>query len=104
MSGKVDVEKARREEIRWRLLVGLDAGRPYPVNERILYRLLHDVALPITMNELRRELDYLRERGLIKVSGEEDGDWTAELTRHGVDVVEYTVPVEPGISRPPKNR
>ena len=98
------LERARREEIRWRLLVGLDAGRPYPVNERILFRLLHDVQLPLTPNELRRELDYLKDRGLVSLVGEAENDWNAELTRHGVDVVEYTVDCQPGIARPPHNR
>jgi len=32
----------------------------------------------------------------------EGAPWTAELTRHGVDVVEYTVECEPGIARPKK--
>jgi hypothetical protein len=28
--------------------------------------------------------------------------WSAELTHHGVDIVEYTVDCFPGIARPPK--
>ena len=100
----VDIEKARREEARWRILKGLDAGRPYPVSEAVLLRLLTDLAFPCTPLDLRRELDYLRDRKLVAVTGEADNDWRAELTRYGVDVVEYTIPCEPGIARPQHNR
>lgn len=99
----MDLDKARREEARWRILKGLDAGRPYKVSERVLLTLLHDLAHPFTPNELRRELDYLRDRKLVEISGEDAGDWSAELTRYGVDIVEYTIPCEPGITRPPKH-
>ena len=104
MSGEIDLEKVRREEIRWRLLKALDAGRPHSVTEALLLAVLDDVHLTVTELELRRELDYLRDRGLVTITGEIDNDWQADLTRDGIDVVEYTVEVEPGIARPPKNR
>jgi len=96
------MEKAQREEARWRILRALDAGRPRPVSETILLRTLQDIELPITPHGLRRELDYLRDRSLISIHGEETSTWTAELTRYGVDVVEYTINCEPGIARPRK--
>lgn len=97
-----DLERATREEARWRILRGLDAGRPYPVAETILLRLLGDINLPATAHSVRRELDYLEERGLIEVMHREDAVWSARLTRDGVDVVEYTVACEPGVARPPR--
>lgn len=100
MSSVANLEQARREEVRWRLLRGLDVGRPYPVSETILFRLLHEVKLPVSPMEVRRELDYLRDRKLITLS--EDEVWSAELTRYGVDIVEYTIDCEPGIARPPR--
>ena len=100
----IDLEKARREEIRWRILKGLDAGRPYGVAESILLNLLTDINLAVSQNELRRELDYLEDRKLVTISGKEDGEWLPDMTRYGIDVVEYTVSCEPGIARPPKNR
>lgn len=99
---EVDLEKAQREEIRWRILKTLDAGRPLPVVETIILRVLQDINLPATPSSLRRELDYLRDRTLIELHCEDCPTWTAELTRTGVDVVEYTVPCEPGIARPKK--
>jgi len=61
----VDMDRAQREESRWRILKGLDAGRPYAVSETILFRLLHDIKLPLTVLDVRRELDYLADRGLV---------------------------------------
>jgi hypothetical protein len=97
-----DLDKARREEARWRILGGLNAGRPYAVTESILFRLLHDVKLPLSPLDVRRELGYLEDRGLVKLADKDGPVWSAELTRAGVDVVEYTVDCDPGIARPPK--
>lgn len=97
-----DLERAMREEARWRILRGLDAGRPYNVAETILLRLLSDISLPATAHSVRRELDYLEERGLIDVLDRDSSVWSARLTRSGVDVVEYTVSCEAGIARPPR--
>ncbi len=102
MPGEIDFEKAQREEARWRILRGLDAGRPRPVSETILFRLLQDIQLPLTPQHLRRELDYLEDRGLVRLLGQNTPTWSAELTRHGVDVVEYTIECDPGIARPAK--
>lgn len=96
----VDMEKAQREEARWRIMRALDAGRPRPVPETILLRVLQDIELPITAHQLRRELDYLEDRKLVAVKGRDCPVWTAELTHYGVDIVEYTVECFPGIARP----
>ncbi len=63
---------------------------------------LSGVPLPVTQHELRRELDYLEERGLVKLRNQNTGVWFGELTRDGIDVVEYTVECDPGIARPQK--
>jgi Fe2+ or Zn2+ uptake regulation protein len=99
---EIDLEKAQREEIRWRILRTLDAGRPVAVAENIIYRTLYDISLPVTPYSLRRELDYLEDKGLIKILNRNVPTWCAELTGAGVDVVEYTVEAPPGISRPQK--
>lgn len=100
---EIDMEKSQREESRWRVLRALDAGRPHPVAETIIFRALHDIALSATPHQLRRELTYLEERKLIEVIGKDDSaTWLAKLTRHGIDVVEYTVACEAGIARPKK--
>jgi len=98
----VDMEKARREQIRWIALDALNHGRPYEVAEPLILGAIQGVPVQCTALDLRRELAYLQERGLIEIKHLEGAPWTAELTRAGVDVVEYTIAVEPGIARPKK--
>lgn len=98
----IDLEKARREVLRWRILKTLDVGRPYPVGEDLLLSTISGDDMPVTPMELRRELEYLEDRKLIAVAGKCDPVWTAELNRYGVDLVEYTIDCEPGIARPKK--
>src|SRR5258708_33392494 len=46
MSGEtMDLEQKQREDARWRILRVLDAGRPIPVSENIVWRVLHDIRL-----------------------------------------------------------
>lgn len=95
--------KLRRNQIeaaRWYILVALQAGRPLPVDEQILFRTLDDTHLKLTPQELRKELDYLQERQLLHIE-EADSVWSAKLTRLGIDLVEYTITCDPGIARPP---
>lgn len=102
MNGGLDLEQKQKEEARWRILRVLDAGRPIAVSENIIWRVLHDIKLPLSMTGVRRELDYLRNLSLADLEGEEGATWYAKLTAHGVDVVEYTVDAPPGIARPRK--
>ena len=96
----IDLEQKQREEARWRILRVLDAGRPIAVSENIVWRVLHDVRLPMSITGVRREFDYLRNLGLIEVENELSETWFAKLTARGVDVVEYTLEAPPGVARP----
>jgi hypothetical protein len=98
----MDLEKKRIEVLRWRIIQTLDVARPYPLTEGVIIAAVGGEDMPVTSRELRRELDYLEGRKLITVSGKDAEYWSAELTHHGVDVVEYTVECLPGIARPPK--
>jgi hypothetical protein len=98
----VDLEQKQREEARWRTLRVLDAGRPIAVSENIVWRVLNDLRLTLSLNGLRRELDYLRTLDLVAIEGQDSGTWYARLTGRGVDVVEYTIEAPPGIGRPRK--
>jgi hypothetical protein len=98
----MDMEKARRESIRWHIMVALNSGRPEPVAEPLILSAIQSIPIECTARELRRELGYLAERELIEVRRLEGAPWIAHLTRHGVDVTEYTVECDPGIARPKK--
>lgn len=98
----IDHAKVRRESMRWYLLLTLYNGHPNRVFEDLLLSTMQGIFPDSTHLEVRRELDYLMDRELITVTKEPSGRWFAELGRYGVDVVEYTIDIDPGIARPPK--
>lgn len=102
MSDGIDLEQKNREEARWRMLRVIDAGRPIAVSEQIIWRVLTDIKLALSLNAVRRELAYLRDLGLVELEGEGAETWFAKLTANGVDVVEYNFPSPAGVARPRK--
>ena len=102
MPDAIDLEQKNREEARWRMLRVVDAGRPIAVSEQIVWRVLADIKLSLSLNTVRRELSYLRDLGLVELEGEDAETWFAKLTANGVDVVEYNFPSPAGVARPRK--
>jgi hypothetical protein len=102
MPDGIDLEQKNREEARWRMLRVVDAGRPIAVSEQIIWRVLADIKLSLSLNTVRRELAYLRDLGLLELEGENSETWFAKLTASGVDVVEYNFPSPAGVARPRK--
>lgn len=98
----VDMDKVRRESIRWTIILTCNNGRPTYLYEEVVLAVVQAVYPDATALEVRRELDYLHDRRLVELVKEPGGRWRAELTRYGVDVAEYTVDCEPGIARPVK--
>lgn len=98
----MDMERTRRESIRWQILVAVNSGSPHPVAETLILSAIQSIPVECTALELRRQLDYLEDRRLLTLERHEGAPWTATLTRHGVDFVEYTIEAEPGIARPKK--
>jgi len=104
MNDKIILDKQRRENARWVILRMLYAGRPIGASEAIIQRVLQDVGLDHTIEEVRREFDYLGSLGLAEVGEDELVGWYARLTAPGVALVEYNAPAPPGIARPRKSR
>ncbi len=98
----LDAAKIRRESIRWYALLTLNNARPEGAYEEVVLTTIQGIYRDATAQELRRELDYLSDRKLIEIKREPSGRWFADVTRDGVDVVEYTVDCDPGIARPQK--
>lgn len=98
----VDIEKIRREQIRWTILLTLNNGRPTYLYEEVLLAVVQAVYPDATAHELRRALDYLEERQCVKLVKEPSGRWHAELSWLGIDIAEYTAECLPGIARPEK--
>lgn len=98
----IDMDKQRREHLRWTLLLALNNARPIGAAESVLLSIAQSIYLDSTPHEVRRELAYLEDRKLVKIERSPSGPWRADLTHYGVDVAEYTVECLPGIARPPK--
>lgn len=94
------VLKIRREAMRWHLLSAINLARPQGMYTEGLLPIIQSVYPDSTHHEIRRELDYLEERELVKITRDPLDRWMVELTRWGVDVVEYTVECDPGVARP----
>lgn len=98
----IDMEKARREELRWMILRALNAAQPVGTSEHIVLKAVEAIVPDITLTELRCALDYLEERKLIHVTFRETPVWFAKINRYGIDLVEYAIDCLPGIARPRK--
>ena len=95
-----DLKRLRKERLRWLILESLNGARPIGTSETILLAMIQTEIPDLAKKELRLELDYLDERKLIKLERDKGRAWFADLNRYGIDIVEYTFPCEPGISRP----
>lgn len=98
----IDPSRIRRESLRWLIILTLNNARPVGAYEGPILSVAQSEYPDATAIELRRELDYLSGRRLVSLLKEPSGRWFAELTRHGMDIAEYTVDCEPGIARPQK--
>lgn len=98
----MDIAKVRREMMRWNIVLTLNNARPIGASEELVRSVVQAISPDATHVEVRRELEYLEARELVKIHREPAGHWRAELTRHGVDLAEYTVDCDAGIARPVK--
>ena len=98
----IELEKARRESMRWQLLNALNKARPIGAMDVLLLSALQALYAATTVTELHSQLEYLSDRKLVEIHKQPDGHWHSKLTHHGIDVVEYTVDCHAGIARPTK--
>lgn len=98
----IDPAKARRESLRWFILLTLNTSRPVDPHEAVVLSTIQSIVADVTPLELRRELDYLADRLLVTLNKQPSGPWICGLTSLGVDIAEYTVDCRPGIARPEK--
>ena len=102
MSNSIDQARIRREALRWLIILTLNNARPIGAYEGPILSVAQSEYPDASPLELRRELDYLADRELVKLEKQPGGKWFADLTRIGPDLAEYTIPCEPGIARPEK--
>ena len=92
--------KARREAMRWHLLSAINVSRPVGIYTEALLPIIQSVYPDATHKEIRRELDYLEAREMVTIARDPTDRWFVDLTRFGIDYVEYTIDAQPGIARP----
>lgn len=97
-----NMDKHRRESIRWILLLALKYAWPSTAGEVLALRTVQAEFPDATSREVRGELEYLASRALVTLTKDPSGPWFGKLTRHGMDLAEYTIDCEPGIARPQK--
>lgn len=98
----IDQEKVRRESMRWLIILTLSNANPIGAYEELVLATVQAMYPDATALEVRRALDYLADRELVKLDKQPGGRWFADLTRFGTDIAEYTVDCDPGIARPSK--
>lgn len=96
----IDLQRTRREDMRWHLLSAINLCRPVGMYTEPLLAIVRSVYPDATHQEVRRELDYLEARQLVTIAKDPVDRWTLDLTRLGIDFVEYTIDAQPGIARP----
>ena len=101
---EAQMQRARREAMRWYLLQAVHVSRPYGMYTEPLLAVVQAVYPDATHREVRVQLDYLEDRGLTTIRRDAMDRWMCDLTREGVDLVEYTTDCEPGIARPVMTR
>lgn len=96
----IDLARIRREDIRWHLLQAVNLSRPVGIYTEPLLVIVRSVYPDATHQEVRVNLDYLEEREMVRITKDAMDRWMVDLTRTGIDFVEYTIDAQPGIARP----
>lgn len=96
----IDMAKTRREDMRWHLLTAINLSRPAGIYTEPLLAIVRAVYPDATHQEVRVNLDYLEEREMVRISKDPVDRWMVDLTRTGIDFVEYNIDAQPGVSRP----
>jgi hypothetical protein len=104
MDAKIELHEDAREFVRWMILRMLYAGRPGVVSETILLRVLQSLDFKCELDDVRRNLDYLRSVGLAETGGNGLAGRSARLTELGIAVVEYSAHAPSGVGRPRRRR
>ena len=62
-----NIEKIRRESIRWQILITLNTARPIGAFEKLVLSVIQAEFPDSTQNEVRRECEYLHSRRLLDI-------------------------------------
>ena len=79
---------ARRKDIRVIAFAAIDAGHPIGANESLILGVLRNVAIACSESELRRELCYLEDKGIIRLDRLDSAPWLARLVGPATGIAE----------------
>jgi len=97
---QAEKELAKKENGRWIILTAVHAGGHLGATDDMILAALLPSWLDVHRNWVRDELAYLESRKLVDVERHPIKPWRVTLSRHGRDIVDYTVDCEAGIARP----
>ena len=97
-----EIELSRKRMARYRILKILDASDPTPCGEGLIRMTLPDCDLPLSPNEIRKEIQYLGDKGYVKIEKPEGErhHWLVRILPKGTDYLEDQKISDPGIARP----
>lgn len=93
-----DYASHRRKHLRISILRLILADQGWKSNESLLHGYLPGLGIPVSRDQVRGELAWLRDQGLVATE-ETHGFMVAELTPQGVDVAKGHI-THPDVQRP----
>lgn len=96
-----DLETQRDRLRRLRILQVLQQNRPEPVGDGLIGRCLReDIDLGFTQSNIRNNIDYLSERGLVAITLRTPERWIAKISANGVDFLDGLGTKIDGVAHP----
>lgn len=89
--------------VRLAVLRALTTAAAHSANDSVLMTVMEQLGLPITRDQLRTQLGWLEEQGLVRLSRPHDGLVVVQLRERGGDVATGRAFVD-GIQRPSPGR
>lgn len=91
------------KEIRYRILRTLHISHPFGVKESLILMTVNDAGHRVAEKDIASEVVYLREKGYIESDKKPSRTlrtelWFHTITPKGIDLLEGTIPPDPGIS------
>ena len=93
------INKVQSEHRRITILIALKNSDEYGANTSMLADVLRMYALGCSRDQLKTELNWLKQNGYVTIQELSENTWIASITQSGIDVAEGNSTV-PGIRRP----
>ncbi|MBF0546212.1 MAG: hypothetical protein HQM08_17345 [Candidatus Riflebacteria bacterium] len=92
-----DLDTMNKNLLRGRILKALHVVGRLGAAESLVRKSLNAAGFTVLPGELRNQLNYLQEKGLITIQDPERETWVLHISPAGTDVIEKNVKAPPGI-------